>query len=731
MTCTVLALALAAATVAMPSQAPVQDTLVESMSDWRFLDDGSDQGTAWIAPAFDDSPWLSGAAEFGYGDGDEATLIDPGPDPLDKHITTYFRQEFDVVDPSVFVALEIRLKRDAGAIVYLNGDEIVRANIIDGPIDFDTRAGRPAEGGSEESFFPHYERASSLVAGTNVLAVELHISDPATVDCSFDLALIGHRGPSVIRGPYVQMVSETAATLRFRTIVPTAGVVTHGVSPFALTQSVNGGAPRTEHELRITGLQPGTRTYYAVGNTQGTLAGADPEHWFQTAPPVGSRSPFRAWILGDSGTYNENQRAVRDAYRALTGERHTDLMLFLGDNAYRVGDDQEYQLALFETYDEMIRNTPAWSTRGNHELVADVYFNAFTLPDHAQAGGLPSGVEDYYSFDWGNVHFVCLDSWASDKSPTGPMYRWCEADLESTMQDWIVAYFHHPPYSKGSHDSDLEADLVDMRGIFVPLLEDHGVALVLAGHSHTYERSYLIDRHYRESATFNIGVHAVDPGLGRDVNGAGGYARAPGPHAGSVYVVSGSAGQVSSNGSLDHPAMVWSERSLGSVVLDVVGGRMDVTFLDAVGTRRDWFTIVDSTWNGSFCIGSVNGEGCVATLSTMGTPGISSGQPFVVRADQVRTSTTCMLIYGLGPGDGPFAGGRLCVGAPLWRTAPGNSGGVAPCSGSHSVDFAGLWQSPSHPALEVGARVHCQVWYRDTTPEASSVSEALLFTIEP
>jgi hypothetical protein len=718
MSALLLALALAAQ--------PTQETLIERSTDWSYLDDGSDQGSLWSAPQFDDSSWPTGTAEFGYGDGDEQTIVA-------SRMTTYYRREFNVADPSDFEALEIRLKRDDGAVVYLNGAEIVRSNLNPGLVTFATGAIQPQADGAEEAYFPFYDRPLDLVAGVNVLAVEVHLFEPNSNDCSFDLELIGHRDPAVIRGPYVQMTSSTAATIRFRTVTPTVGQVTYGEMNGALTQVVSGSGLTVEHEIRITGLEAATKYFYAVGNAQMTLAGGDSEHWFRTAPPVGSRTPMRIWALGDCGTYDDRPRRVRDAYEAMSAGRQTDLMLFLGDNAYRTGTDLEYQLAIFETYDEQMRNTPAWSTRGNHEVTDAPYFTAFTLPDQGQSGGLPSGCEDYYSFDFGNVHFVCLDSFRSDRSTSGPMYRWCEGDLQSTDQDWIVAFFHHPPYSKGGHDSDTEVNLKEMREVFVPLLEDHGVAVVLSGHSHSYERSYLLDGHHGDSSSFSVGIHAVDAGLGREVNGVGAYTRAPGPHGGAVYMVSGSAGRVGSNssGNLDHPAMAWAERKLGSVALDVVGGRMDVRFLDDLGVQRDWFTLVDSTWDGSFCIGSVNGEGCVATLSAVGTPSFSSSQPFSIVASDVRTNATSLLVYGTGTFDMPLAGGRLCVGPSLRRTIPGDSGGTGPCGGSYAFDFTSIFGSTMHPDLTVGSTVYCQVWYRDTTPELSSLSEGLLFTILP
>ena len=95
---------------------------------WKYLDDGSDQGTAWRSPAFNDSAWNSGPAELGYGDGDEQTVINGGP-AGDRLITTYFRKTFNVADPAGFSFLKLRLMRDDGAVVYLNGTEIRRGNL--------------------------------------------------------------------------------------------------------------------------------------------------------------------------------------------------------------------------------------------------------------------------------------------------------------------------------------------------------------------------------------------------------------------------------------------------------------------------------------------------------------------------------------------------------------------------------------------------------------------------
>ncbi|MGH9463626.1 MAG: PKD domain-containing protein, partial [Vicinamibacteria bacterium] len=158
-----------------------------------------------------------------------------------------------------------------------------------------------------------------------------------------------------------------------------------------------------------------------------------------------------------------------------------------------------------------------------------------------------------------------------------------------------IAYWHHPPYTKGSHNSDSEGGLVDMRENALPVLEAGGVDLVLAGHSHSYERSFLIDGHYSSSSTL-VPSMVVDGGDGRDT-GDGAYQK-PGAvaHQGAVYTVAGSSGKTS-GGSLNHPAMFISLNVLGSVVLDLNANRLGVTFLDSRGAVRDTFSMLKPLGN--------------------------------------------------------------------------------------------------------------------------------------
>jgi hypothetical protein len=162
---------------------------VPARSVWKYLDDGSIQGTAWHEDGFDDSSWASGPAELGYGDGNEATVVSYGMEEDYKYPTTYFRHSFNVPDASIYQSLLLAVLRDDGAVVYLNGTEIFRTNMPAGDIDYSTAASTAVGASAESTFYDIPLRANSLVDGNNVMAVEIHQIDDTSSDLSFDLSL--------------------------------------------------------------------------------------------------------------------------------------------------------------------------------------------------------------------------------------------------------------------------------------------------------------------------------------------------------------------------------------------------------------------------------------------------------------------------------------------------------------------------------------------------------------
>jgi hypothetical protein len=429
---------------------------------------------------------------------------------------------------------------------------------------------------------------------------------------------------TIVRGPYLQSATPTSMVVRWRTDVAEASVVSYGTERAQLTSSAKSEGILTEHIVQLTGLKPNTKYFYTIGPaavkppaaaTATAKAATEAEdgpvkspiNTFTTPPPIGPAQPMRVWVLGDPGTKNKVQEAVRDVYYTFTASRSTDFWLILGDNAYPDGTDADYQKAIFEVYPKTLATSPLWPALGNHDgksansiTQSGVYYDIFTLPTRAQAGGVPSSTEAYYSFDYANAHFICLDSHDSDRSADGAMMQWLKADLAATQRDWIVAFFHHPTYTKGTHDSDKDSDsagrMNDMRQIFLPVLEQGGVDLILTGHSHVYERSWLMDGHYGKSPTFDAAKHIKQKVSGRaDGDGVYRKPRARTPNFGHINNVTGSAGHAGSKTkppALNHPAFFLSLNEAGSTVIDIDGLKMDVVFLNDEGAKRDWFTIV-------------------------------------------------------------------------------------------------------------------------------------------
>lgn len=354
-----------------------------------------------------------------------------------------------------------------------------------------------------------------------------------------------------------------------------------------------------QYEAFISGLAPNRKYYYAVFDGTQRLAGGDETHFFRTSPEIGAPTSLRIYVAGDTGTGDRYQRGVYEAMRGFvnTSARPLDLYVHLGDLAYDDATDYELTTTFFDVYEQSLRNIVCWPTMGNHEVHSlptnsgnRTYFDAFVLPENAEAGGVPSGTEAYYSFHVGSVHFICLDSNERDLSESGAMVKWLRADVERSQADWMIAFWHDAPYSKGPHDSDTESGMVRMRERIMPILEDGGVDLVLTGHSHIYERSMLMDGAYG-SPTVAEGF-ILNDGDG-DPEGDGPYRKSAGlnPHEGTVQIVAGH-GAVALGRSGTMPVMRETIVEYGSVLLDIDDDTLFGRMIDINGRQRDQFSIV-------------------------------------------------------------------------------------------------------------------------------------------
>jgi len=402
------------------------------------------------------------------------------------------------------------------------------------------------------------------------------------------------------RSPYLQMVGTTQATIQWQTIDSELGLVRYGTALRNLNNTEKDSELGVTHKVTLINLQPATKYYYSVGTSEKIVSGGTKNDWFFTAPEKNSDQAIRIWVLGDPGDWTKGIFDVRDSmYQWLNENKRgnrpdLDLIITTGDNAYTSGANKQFQKAVFDPFADVLRNYVYWPAYGNHDARRWAFYDLFSFPTHGELGGVASNSEHYYSFDYGRIHFVFLDTQESDLDTDSKMLKWLRHDLHSTKQYWLITVFHHPPYTRGTHDSDDSGDssgrLIEVRENVIPILEQYGVDLVLSGHSHMYERSYLINCHYGDSSTLQDAM-IVNKGLGQKDTPYYKLNKKLAPHEGTVYVVTGSSSKVD-DGPLNHPVHAVNLFKLGSMVIDINGSRLDAKFIDDKNQVLDNFSIV-------------------------------------------------------------------------------------------------------------------------------------------
>jgi len=340
------------------------------------------------------------------------------------------------------------------------------------------------------------------------------------------------------RYPYLQQVTRSQAQLLWTAASPRPGAVRvwkgeQQVADAAAT--VDTSAPlkgATQFVARFDGLEPATTYCYELLGPDGTLWVGKTS--LQTAPTPGDPGPIRIAAMGDAGSSGPDQFAVLEQLETV----EMDLLLIAGDVAYDSGKLAEFERNVFGVYRELLRRVPLFPASGNHDYKTDdakPFRQVFSLPEN----GGEAGRERWYSFDWGDVHVVVLDTEKIDDR----QIAWAEADLAAAASRWTIVLSHRPPFSGGSHGDDRE-----VQEAFLPMFVRHGVDLVLSGHDHHYERSRAID--------------------------------------GVVYVVTGGGGRGTRDVGQSDTA-VFAERVAHFVYLQVEGDRLELHAIDARGNVFD------------------------------------------------------------------------------------------------------------------------------------------------
>ncbi|UPT65554.1 MAG: metallophosphoesterase [Sphingobacteriales bacterium JAD_PAG50586_3] len=444
-------------------------------------------------------------------------------------------------------------------------------------------------------------------------------------------------------GPYLQSPTSTSIKVMWRTSFEADSRVIYGTDANNLSGAVTDNAVVNNHTVQLINLQPNTTYYYAVGTSTTLQSGPSALHKFKTPPPIGTVQPFSFWATGDFGKGNSNQVKVRESFVDYTADKGVDFWIWLGDNVYQDGTEQEYMTKVFDSiygYRDIMKYLPFLPAPGNHDygVISNPvistnptthdgpYFDFVDVFKNGECGGVASGTELYYSYDYGNAHFLSINSelgsvfnashdWIG-ASPffsfsSSPFTQWLQADLAATDKQWKIVYFHQPPHTDGSHDSDQfwEVNMKAMREVISPILESYGVDLVLCGHSHVYERSYLINDFFGSMGDFNASTHIVNGTSGNDLNGQAYVKYTDGPDAnkGAVYMIVGNAGSVDDAPALSHPAMYYAEgcdTCLGSAIVTINGDTLRSQYLTAYGEIQDRFAIIKQQGTGTTTIPS-------------------------------------------------------------------------------------------------------------------------------
>lgn len=450
---------------------------------WRYYKGTSyppaQSGIAWTQTNYNDTGWgpLS-PTPFGYEDSDDATVLS---DMRSNYPSLFIRTTFQIANTAAVTHLTLAADYDDGFVAHLNGTEVWRQNMTNGAISQTTRALTSHEAsrstdelGNEKEFFEI--PAGVLVNGTNVLAVSGHNSSISSSD--FTLGIELYTNINLVRGPFVQLPSPGAVAIVWRTDALTGSQLDWGPDTNYTGGSVFSTNPVRHHLAMLTNLAPGSTNFYRL-----RCGGVTLDEGASFRAPCAGGQAFRFGVIGDFGDYDD---AAHTQVATRVNALGLDLLLTVGDNVYDYGQAGGYDPAIFRPYAPTLRRAAMMPAIGNHDerLGNIVWFtNNFVLPGNGPAGHL----ESVYSYDYGDVHFVAIDSNPVDDGETNVILEivtWFTNDLATATSFWKVVYFHHPPFtSESGHGEE-----TGMQEHFVPHFEHYGVQLVLQGHNHHYER---------------------------------------------------------------------------------------------------------------------------------------------------------------------------------------------------------------------------------------------------
>ncbi len=457
-------------------------TIIDTGDNWKYLDNGSDQGTEWQAPSFDDNSWSNGVSPLGFGSISGVplnTILSSG------YTTYYFRKTFNYSHSGDEAQFVLSLMVDDGAVVYLNGDEIYRSDIMPtGLIDYLTITNSSCtEGIYQRISIP----VSSIIEGSNTFVVEVHQRSITSSDVGFDVIFEASSEIPIsvehIRfGSSLNPLNGLTVTWKSEGINDTikwgyTNLYEMGLSP-GLKRA---GYEDYFYDYNFPSLKADSTIYYRLYDSQ-MKAWTEEKSYLCSVDTASSQFSFLA--MGDSRTYVADWQNVSNA----ANTNNTDFTLFTGDIVNDGSDNADWN-AWFDYGDDFLENNLIYHTIGNHECKGNgetIYPNIFTLPEN------PSNTEYYYSFTFGNAVFICLNT---EESKTGTsvstQYNWLLNVLQENQdKTWKFIWFHRPFYTTGSHAGEMDYKMDTWFDAF----DTYGVDMIFSGHDHMYERTKPVQK---------------------------------------------------------------------------------------------------------------------------------------------------------------------------------------------------------------------------------------------
>ncbi|WP_338842193.1 metallophosphoesterase family protein [Paenibacillus glucanolyticus] len=303
---------------------------------------------------------------------------------------------------------------------------------------------------------------------------------------------------SIVKGPYLQNPAEHCITVMWETSLPASSRVDVLLAErihsgyqgnYKLPDKPFGtftvGSESRIHQITVEGLEPGTIYYYKIHSRNESGEIESKLYMFKTA--AGRGVPFSFTVTSETGGYSgfdATDGLINQRIFSQMKQYRPDIALFVGDVVNDGKNDEDWNTYFFGPGRDFFVDTPFYSCLGNHEDNASWYYDLFAFPEP----------RNYYSFNYGDVHFVCLDSTdlinekdypysSGVMGPGNPQYDFLVRDLESSSARWNIVFFHYPPYVSGGYQVEALRQLC-------PVFEEYGVDLVMNSHTIVYERSH-------------------------------------------------------------------------------------------------------------------------------------------------------------------------------------------------------------------------------------------------